>query len=407
MELRLLTTKREIADVFREWCAKADDIRVVTAWATTDCVACENLTSAISKVSTLIVGRDFYTTSPSFLDSFRSAVRIGQAPGNGVFHPKLYLFRVSKTYCCMIGSSNFTNGGFGDNIELNACVTGRTTDSFFAKVSAFIEAQEERSAGITLEEIADYRKQFDRLSAARKRLARFRAGANANRRAVAKRRREEQGQEPPEQLNKTWKEYVDLILAQEKRPDLVLRGSTDEPGYLETAERCQTLFKRYGRLSSMSRKDRQFVAGITNISGWFGRMGAPRLFKQRVSHDSASLDSALRNIPLTGPLAERMFNAFVASYQRKGCAVGTGSRLLAMKRPDLFVCVNSANRSQIATAFSVSSSSLTTFEGYWNLLLRIWKCPWWRAPQPRHALDRRIWNARVALLDAVYYYPEV
>jgi len=74
-----------------------------------------------------------------------------------------------------------------------------------------------------------------------------------------------------------------------------------------------------------------------------------------------------------------------------------------LKRPDLFICIDSKNRSGIATAFDVAASALQTFEGYWDLMQRIWRCPWWRAPQPQQALERRIWNARVALLDSVYY----
>jgi hypothetical protein len=42
MKIRLLTTTAELVDLFRDWCKKADDIRVVTAWATTDCLGCRN-----------------------------------------------------------------------------------------------------------------------------------------------------------------------------------------------------------------------------------------------------------------------------------------------------------------------------------------------------------------------------
>lgn len=54
------------------------NIRIVTAWATTDCMACECLEKARSKIRTIVVGLDFYTTSPSFLESFLSVIRIGK-----------------------------------------------------------------------------------------------------------------------------------------------------------------------------------------------------------------------------------------------------------------------------------------------------------------------------------------
>src|ERR1700733_10319674 len=39
---------------------------------------CECLEKARSKISTILVGLDFYTTSPSFLESFLSVIRIGK-----------------------------------------------------------------------------------------------------------------------------------------------------------------------------------------------------------------------------------------------------------------------------------------------------------------------------------------
>jgi hypothetical protein len=79
MRSRLLTGTKEMANVFRKWCGKAENIRVVTAWATTDCAVCDCLQEARSKISTMVVGLDFYTTSPSFLESFLSVIRIGNA----------------------------------------------------------------------------------------------------------------------------------------------------------------------------------------------------------------------------------------------------------------------------------------------------------------------------------------
>ena len=406
MRLRLLTTTPDLAQVFEAWCAKADNIRIVTAWANTGCLAYPVLTAARNTISTLVVGLDFYTTSPSFLESLRSSVRIGKAPGSATFHPKVYLFTHGHAYCCIMGSSNFTGGGFGDNIELNVCITGKDSEAFFSRVTAFIDAQEQQSDEISSPEIADYRRQFDKLATARTRLAKFRLSGKAKIKARAKNSKQARGQEPPEQLNKTWGEYVKLILAQENRPELVIQGSKDDPGYLETAEYCQALFRQHARLNRMSFADRQFVGGTIRGAGWFGSMRGNGFFMQRLNENSQSLDGALDNIPLTGLVNSGMFDAFVAHYQWEGSGVGTASRLLAMKRPDLFLCMESKNRAEVASAFNVTGSSLQTFDGYWALVLRIWKCPWWRTPQPHRTLERRIWNARVALLDSVYYYFE-
>lgn len=401
MRTQLLNGTAELAKVFREWCGKAENIRVVTAWATTDCAVCDCLTTARSKIATLVVGLDFYTTSPSFLHQFRSVIRIGYAMHGGTFHPKLYLFEHASTFCCVMGSSNFTSGGFGNNAELNVWIEGNTSDPFFKQVSAYINGQEENSDPITNPEIADYGDQFDKLKAQRKRLAKFRASESVKAKAKAKKERVNAGEEPPEQLNKTWREFVDLILAEKRRRRIA--GTTDERGYLDTAEHCQGLFGQYGRLSKMPAADRQFVGGTTKEGGWFGNMRGAGYFKQRLNDDPASLDAALDRIPLRGEVEKTDFNSFTAAYKWERAGIGTASRLLAMKRADLFICIDSKNRSSIADACGVSALSLQSFDGYWDLMQRIWRCPWHRSPRPHQALQTRIWNARAALLDSIYY----
>jgi len=69
MRSRLLTSTTDLAQVFQEWCAKADDIRIVTAWATTDRLDCPGLTAAQNRISTLVVGLGFYSTSPEAQES--------------------------------------------------------------------------------------------------------------------------------------------------------------------------------------------------------------------------------------------------------------------------------------------------------------------------------------------------
>jgi len=405
MRSRLISDTKELAKTFADWCAKADDIRVVTAWATEDCAACNSLTNARSNISTMVIGLDFYTTSPSFLKSFRSAIRIGTALGSATFHPKLYLFQDGDSCCCIMGSSNFTSGGFGGNTEINVCIEGAKTDAFFQQITTFIDDQEKNSEPITTAEIADYADQFQKLKNKRKRLAKFRASQEAQAKAQRTRQSEQAGDAPPEQLNKSWAEFVGIILAPKRRA----RIDGGKPGnldYLQTAEHAQGLFSQHGKLGKMPLADRQFIGGTSDEGGWFGSMKGAGKFGQRLNSNPASLDAALDHIPLSGALKKTQFDAFTAAHQWKRAGVATASRLLAMKRPDLFVCVDSKNRYGIAEAFDVSQSSLYDFPGYWDLMQRIWRCAWWRAPRPPQGVERRIWDARAAILDSIYYKPK-
>ena len=403
MESRLLTSTKQLAKIFRTWSHKADDIRVVTAWATMDCAVCDSLRKARSKISTMVVGLDFHSTAPSFLKDFWSIVRIGEVVNHGgTFHPKLYLFRNRTNCCCVMGSSNFTSGGFGGNRELNICIEGRGSDPFFRQITRYIDDVEKTSDRINSAVFDDYKSRYAALQNARRELSKFTASKSATARAKAKRSREAAGQEPPEQLNRGWSEFLKLILAG-KRRQRVVKGNSNELSYLQTAERCHELFARCRRLAKMGFRDRQFIGGTIKEAGWFGSMIGAGEFKKRLNDSPETLDAALNQIALQGPVAPREFNAFAKRYERERAGVATASRLLAMKRPDLFICVDSKNRPGIARVFGVPASSLRRFDAYWELIQRIWCCPWWKAPEPKGALDRRIWKARVALLDSLYY----
>src|SRR5258708_9343512 len=125
MQSRILAGTAELAKVFREWSDKAEMIRIVTAGATMDCVVCDSLRKSRNKITTMVIGLDFFSTSPPFLEDFWSIIRIGDAVGGGTFHPKLYLFENAGQCCCVTGSSNFTSGGFCRHTELNIFIGGR------------------------------------------------------------------------------------------------------------------------------------------------------------------------------------------------------------------------------------------------------------------------------------------
>jgi len=402
MRTRLLTSTNELAQVFKMWTRKSTDIRIVTAWATSDCALADGLRKARTKISTLVVGLDFHSTSPSFLQDFWSTVRIGEALNGGTFHPKLYLFRKGVLCCCVIGSSNFTSGGFGDNSELNIYVEGKASQPFFRRVSEYIDLKEEDSEKINSALFDDYKDRYIAFRSVRHKIAKFNASQKALVKAKSRRVQEEAGMAPPEQLNKSWPEFVNEIL-RGKRRQRIVQSKTGELSYLQTAERCNDLFARYRKLARMPVRDRQFVGGTIRESGWFGSMKGAGAFKRCLNDQPGVLDDALDRIPQKGRVTKNQFSAFVARYAGKRAGVATGSRLLAMKRPDLFICIDSKNRAPVAKAFGLPAVSLVTFDAYWELIQRVWTCPWWNTPEPKEALRRRIWHARVALLDSLYY----
>lgn len=76
---------------------------------------------------TFVCGLDFYQTEPEALKAIYSLSQkhknckllIQEQNGNSTFHPKLYCFRKGKERTILIGSANFTKGGFESNYELS------------------------------------------------------------------------------------------------------------------------------------------------------------------------------------------------------------------------------------------------------------------------------------------------
>lgn len=84
-----------------------------------------------------------------------------------------------------------------------------------------------------------------------------------------------------------------------------------------------------------------------------------------------------------------------------------GTRLLTMKRPDRFVCIDKANRIDgLCNYFGVAPTT-TNLENYWDRIIAPMELmPWWQANEPIPPVEREIWRGRAALLDAIYYNPK-
>ena len=158
----------------------------------------------------------------------------------------------------------------------------------------------------------------------------------------------------PAQLNRTWPEFLQLILAT-KRKGVVVQGTAKEPGYLERQEMPDALYQVRTPRKNASRRPAIHRRNDESGRAVRGSMKGAGYFKERLNTAAASLDAALHHIPHAGAVSKRAFDDFAANYQWKRSGVGTASRLMAMKRPDLFLCVDAKNRTGIAKAFGVSS----------------------------------------------------
>jgi len=388
-QVTLLKSTREVHARFVSAITRAKKIWIASAWASDATTVAKALWAARDRIVALAVGVDFHQTDPAFLERFRRYVRVHLC-ADGTYHPKIYLFQADDRFEGIVGSSNFTRGGFGANVESNLYLVGDLSEPLFGELVKLVVEFAEGGERLTTAQVEDYRTAF-----------------LANRRTVAKAKtyrapyRAATGWSA--RLDMPWHEFVAQLARRERYSKHPLFPGKGSIGYIGVIEHVQNIFRDKKRLAAMSVEERRKVAGLEGAFRYFGSMSGAGYFKGCVLSTPEKLDLALDHIPTTGSVSREQFDRFKHALPRPGMgSPGVGSRLLSMKRPDLFICINSENRRKLSEEYNIPKTELTTYDGYWKLLEEVWRCPWFRSPRPE-GRERRIWEARVALVDAFYY----
>jgi HKD family nuclease len=78
---------------------------------------------------------------------------------NTAFHPKVFYFEKGPKAEVILGSSNLTAGGLGDNVEANVLVQGNPTDQFFSEVKNLVQVSYRDADQLSRDFLAYYRRQ--------------------------------------------------------------------------------------------------------------------------------------------------------------------------------------------------------------------------------------------------------
>jgi hypothetical protein len=314
----------------------------------------------------------------------------------GVFHPKVLIGVKGKVARALVGSSNFTTGGFAGNTEVNVLLSGPLEDPSLMELASFIEEQWGHPRAFEPDDhwFDHYERRYERelkpptLSTRRTRPRHIVEGAS--------------------DLELDWTGFVDLISQQERRMlsrDWRIHVFEHPDGsYLQEVEVCQAAFAAEPSYAKMSVQDRMLVAGWgPRSTGYFGRMTGAGHFKNMTKERPSEVGKHLDRIPMgraiTIAQARECLNGMISI---NGVGLGAATRLLTMKRPDVFLPANNASLVEIRRVFGTSPS---TVDKYVALLQRVWGLPWFLAPIPKSTTSARMWRARVALLDAIFYEP--
>lgn len=400
--MRLIDSTRELSALFEKFAKNYASISFATAWATTHSNVYPVLLKYRQKIKYSTVGIHFYQTDPDFIDIFTNDenVRFSLTP-NGVFHPKVYVFFLPDTWEILIGSANFTSGGFTKNTELMIHISSSSDDNdVFDNLLRNLQSYWRAGKSATNEIAKRYRRIWMRNQSIRSRIS---GSYNPTTDSSSK------GSTPIDDglMNWQWKEYYSAI---QNDPNHSFEDR------LTVLRQVDDYFSHHNHYSDFDLEQQKFTAGISNnISndfGLFGSMWGAGVYSNRIINRDINISTALDSIPNHGDIILSDYENYISTFKRAFSegrdGVAGATRLLSMKRPDWFVCMNGKNTANLAFYFNVKKTNWN-YERYWfEIVQRIQDCEWWNSPKPNDSAnnnERDAWKFRAAFLDALTYTP--
>lgn len=385
MHVSILRDAQAHARALKDLFAWADRVDLACAWATAREGRAPHWQSLDpDKIRRAVIGVEFAQTEPWVLRALHDGIRLRIGQGDGTFHPKLYLGFKGKRARAIVGSANLTCAAFSSNVELGVLMEGAADEAQFKALSAFHKAQ--WSAGMRIDEA--WLIAYERTYATRPRppaIPRVKLQITS-----------------VDSLRMSWDGYYDVLLKQENRLPFI-RVFQDYPSYSVELDRTQAVFHRHARFADASPDERRLLMGLPGASsGLIGSMGPARYAKQLVKHSPGEIGRHLDRIPLAGEVPLSLAGSVVQGLTEiHGVKLGVATRLLAVKRPDLFVSINNGSNPQLAVL--LDRKQVTTAKHYVQLLELVWQLDWHRSPPPQDPAQFKAWQRRAALLDSVLY----
>lgn len=386
--MRLLTKSEELQDVFATWIEAYDKFYCCVAWAGTpnSFPIGKLLVEKSNKIKKAVVGLHFYQTHPDFIETFidHKGIRFIKE-ANGIFHDKIYLFvNSSKEWVAIIGSSNLTNGGFVKNIECNVVFSNKDDKDgkMYRSLIDHIEVNWREASSFTLEDLNNYRDSFNQQKPRRDVLQKvIRSTKHIFNGASL--------------LLMTWNEYCTKL---QRHEGLATR--------LNVLEEAHILFQSTEHFYDLDEFDKKKISGyrLKEAEDWwfFGTVSKGEILSEMVEK---RIGEAIDGIPLAGEVTKAQYDRYVRLFcdgGRWNNPIGSATRLLAMKRPDIFLCVNGENKAGLSNGLGIPQNQIT-LENYWNeIVVPIQNAAWYKGA-PKNSKQRKIFRNRVALLDSIYY----
>jgi len=396
--MNFLHTNTQIKEKLIELINSCSSMQIAVAWATANHEVSKTLIDNRDKINKLIVGTHFFQTDPNFLEAFLddNKVRVIYETGE-VFHPKIYYFKLKDGWECLIGSANFTNGAMNRNKELLVSFSSEDKEVHQTENEIWLTINEWFKEGYIIDEeyLNKYKKHYEDKKDLLISLSTSKNTKSSNFYNT-------------DIFNYTWQEFFNRILEED------YHGESAVYDRIKVLSSAKELFK-IGAFSDLSEIERRKIAGYEPYYDdnefdwqWFGSMHPEGKFKGLIKSNNKNISLALEQIPLEGYLTKDNYLAFLKYYKR---AIGDDSnrlsgatRLLAMKRPDYFFCLDSKNKKKFCEEFGIKEKELH-IDTYWDIVVdKITSCLWWINQENfQDETEKKVWEYRAAFLDAIYY----
>lgn len=409
MATTILITHADAVRVLIEQTRSCMSASWAVAWATPNKV----FDAAIARIEVFkhfIVGTHGSQTHPKCLHA------LSKHPGKAfirrssvdLFHPKVYMFEHADRYSVVIGSHNLTHGAFERNDELSILTDFDKADPSVKQLLNWMEeaSREMLCVIYTPQWLAEYERLYALGRQKRKEIDELRKDTSS---------RSETERRESLPINLTWDEFYDQL-------SRVRSPSHDVERRLVMLDYVANLFREFPTYAAMPIDDRMRISGLASKEmvdadeidwGHFGNMKTAQLrpdFKTLVVEAPEEISSALEVIPLAGPVNESHWDQYWTALRRLDDSRGSlgrglATRIAALRRPDVFVSVNSASKDELAKLLGTPANALTGPDYWKRVIQEVQRTRWYVAEEPKDPQQARVWRARAALLDSLAYRP--
>ena len=367
--MKLLKTSEEIGKEISRCIGEYSNISFAVAWIKDNKIY-QKLLKNKDKIQFSTVGIDFAGTDVNVLKDFQNSNKVKIYKGEYTFHPKIYVFYENKKdYAVIIGSANLTNGGMVHNNECAVLFTEKDKGISLKDILRQLNIYFNKAKIITDGIIETYSKEYEAIK--------------ENNNSIVKRLEptKQQIDEAP-YIDLKWGEVSEII----QQIDFV-----DRSGMLND---IQEIFKKLDdsniKFENLELDERRMIIGnnkdVNNKYRAFGGLASGGKAQQILLNQDDTKNTELRSIieeldkiellnedNMCHPVSETIVRNIVKTVMGiEGCGISTATRLLAVKRPDLFLCVNDGNQNSIKELFGFRISGKYEIDNYIKLLKMIY-----------------------------------